>query len=80
MEPEKTVHQSSPSQIVNLKHFVIAVLLAAGIIVVASVTETSLVLIALLIPVIYAWWKWLLVKSIKLTITDQRLIVSQGVF
>lgn len=80
MEPEKTIHQTTPSQIVNLKHFVYAGLLAAGIIVLAIVSSTPLILAALVLPLFYAWWKWLLVKSTKLTITDQRLIVSQGVF
>jgi uncharacterized membrane protein YdbT with pleckstrin-like domain len=80
MEPEKTVHQTSPSQIVNLIPFVFAGLLAAGVIVLSIITGTPLVLAALLVPLIYAWWKWLLVKSTTLTVTDQRLIVSQGVF
>jgi uncharacterized membrane protein YdbT with pleckstrin-like domain len=80
MEPEKTVHQCTPSQIVNLKHFVFAGLLASGIIVLSIVTGTPLVLAGLVLPLIYVWWKWLLVKSTKLTITDQRLIVSEGIF
>lgn len=80
MEPEKTVHKTSPSQIVNISHFVVAALLAAGIIVLSIVTDTPLILAALLLPLFYIWWKWLLVKSTILTITDQRLIVSQGVF
>jgi uncharacterized membrane protein YdbT with pleckstrin-like domain len=80
MDPEKTIHQTTPSQIVNLKHFILAALLAVGIIVLAIVTETPVVLATLVLPLFYAWWKWMLVKSIKLTITDQRLIVSQGIF
>ncbi len=38
MEPEKTVHQTSPSQIVNLSPFVFAGLSAAGVIVLSIVT------------------------------------------
>ncbi|MDB5208796.1 MAG: hypothetical protein JWR72_3871 [Flavisolibacter sp.] len=80
MEPEKTIHQCSPSQIVNLSPFVFAGLAIAGIIVLSIVTDTPLVLAAIVLPLFYIWWKWLLVKSTKLTITDQRLIVTQGVF
>lgn len=80
MGPEKTIHQTSPSQIVNLKHFLIAGLLAAGIVVLSVVLDKSVLLVLLLVPIAYALWKWMLVRSTKLTITDQRLIVSQGVF
>lgn len=80
METEKTIHQTSPSQIVNLKYFVLSGLIAAGIIVLTGLLNNPVLLALLAAPLGYAWWKWLLVKSTKLTITDQRLIVSQGVF
>lgn len=74
------VHQCSPSQIVNLTSFLLATLAAAGIVVLAITTDNSLILLALLLPLGYAGWKWLLVASTKLTLTDQRLIVTKGVF
>jgi uncharacterized membrane protein YdbT with pleckstrin-like domain len=80
MDAEKTIHQTCPSQIVNLKHFLLSGLLAAGIIVLSFVLGNPVLLVLLVVPVVYAWWKWLLVRSMKLTLTDQRLIVSQGVF
>ena len=80
MEAEKTIHQTSPSQIVNLKHFLLSGLLAAGIVVLSFVLGNPVLLVLLVVPFAYAWWKWLLVQSMKLTLTDQRLIVSQGVF
>ena len=80
MEAEKTIHQTSPSQIVNLKYFLLSGLLAAGVIVLSFVLENPVLLVLLLVPAVYAWWKWLLVRSMKLTLTDQRIIVSQGVF
>ena len=80
MEAEKTIHQTSPSQIVNLKYFLLSGLLAAGIIVLSFVLGNPVLLVLLLVPAVYAWWKWLLVRSMKLTLTDQRIIVSQGVF
>lgn len=80
MEPEKTVHQCSPSQIVNLKPFVFAFLGLAAIVALTIITGETLLLLALLLPVGYAFWKWLEVKSTKLTLTDQRLIVTSGIF
>jgi len=80
MEPEKTIHQTCPSQIVNLKHYFIATLLTAGIITLVVLLANPLLLVLLIVPIVYAWWKWITVKSMKLTLTDQRLIVSQGVF
>ena len=80
MEAEKTIHQTSPSQIVNLKYFILSGLLAAGIVVLAIVLSNPILLVLLIVPVVYGWWKWMLVKTTKLTITDQRLIVSEGVF
>jgi uncharacterized membrane protein YdbT with pleckstrin-like domain len=80
MEPEVTVHQCSPSQIVNLKHFVFSLLGIVAIIALAVKTDEQLIFLLLVLPVIYAFWKWLLVKSTKLTLTDQRLIVTSGVF
>jgi uncharacterized membrane protein YdbT with pleckstrin-like domain len=80
MEPEVTIHQCTPSQIVNLKSFVFAGLFAAAVIVLAIVTDTPVLYALLLLPVVYAFWKWLEVKSTKFTLTDQRLIVSNGIF
>src|SRR5687768_1993081 len=34
----------------------------------------------LVIPIPYAFWKWLQVKCLKLKLTDQRIIMSEGVF
>jgi uncharacterized membrane protein YdbT with pleckstrin-like domain len=80
MEPEVTIHQCTPSQIVNLKSFVFAGLLAVGIVVLAIVTDTPILYTLLILPLGYALWKWLVVKSTKFTLTDQRLIVSSGIF
>jgi uncharacterized membrane protein YdbT with pleckstrin-like domain len=80
MEQERTIHQTSPSQIVNLKFFLVCGLLAAGIVVLSVLLSNPLLLTLLAAPLGYAWWKWMLVKAMRLTLTDQRLIVSQGVF
>jgi uncharacterized membrane protein YdbT with pleckstrin-like domain len=80
METEKTIHQTSPSQIVNLKYFLLSFLLAVGIVVLGIVLDNPVLFVLLLVPVVYAWWKWLLVKSLRFTLTDQRIIISKGVF
>lgn len=80
MEPEVTVHQTTPSQIVNLKNFLFAFLGAAAVVIIAVLTGNTLVLALLLLPLGFAWWQWLKVQTTKFTLTDQRLIVSQGIF
>jgi len=80
MEPEVTVHECHPSQIVNLKNFVFAFLGFAAVIALTTITGKKILLLLLLVPVVYAFWKWMEVKSTKLTLTDQRLIIRSGVF
>ncbi|HET7897817.1 MAG TPA: PH domain-containing protein [Flavisolibacter sp.] len=77
---ETTIHQTSPSQLINLKYFLICGLLTAGIVVLAFVLSNPIVLALLVVPVVYGWWKWVMVNSTRLTLTDQRLILSKGVF
>jgi uncharacterized membrane protein YdbT with pleckstrin-like domain len=78
MEQEKTICEVSPSQILNLKAFVFSILAIAGIIAAAIYTKENLVYALLAVPVTYALWKYFSLKSIKLTITDQRLILCEG--
>lgn len=80
MEPEKTIHQTSPSQIVNLKYFFISVVLLVAIVVLSFSLSNPLILVFLLVPAVYAWWKWMLVKSERFTLTDQRIIVTKVIF
>lgn len=80
MEPEVTVHQCTPSQIVNLKSFVFAGLAAIGIVILAITTDTPILYSLLVLPLGYAIWKYLVIKSTKLVLTDQRLIVTTGIF
>ena len=79
METEKTIYQGCPSQIRNIQPFTYSILGIAAIIVVAILSNNNLILIALVIPVIYAFWKWLEIKTTSLTITDERIIVSEGI-
>jgi uncharacterized membrane protein YdbT with pleckstrin-like domain len=80
METEKIVHQTTPSQIVNLKHFLIGALLVIGIAALSYQQDNPTFLFLLLVPVVYLLWKYLLVKSERFTLTDQRIIVTRGIF
>ena len=80
MEPEVTVHQCTPSQISNLKNFVFAFLGVAAIVTLYIVTDSPVLLALLILPLGFAFWKWLITKTTKFTLTDQRLIVSTGIF
>ena len=80
MEPEITVHQCTPSQISNLKNFVFAFLAVAAIVALYIVTDSPVVLVVLILPLAFAFWKWLEIKTTRFTLTDQRLIVSNGIF
>jgi len=79
LEPEKIVYETCPSQVRNIKAFIFSAVAVAAIITAAVYTGENLVYIAVIIPVFYAFWKWLEIKSTRLTITDQRIIVSEGV-
>ncbi len=79
METEKTIHRTSPSQIVNLFPFFISFFLIAGIITASVMLSNNLILVFLGIPVLYVLWKWLVVQTTKFTLTDQRIIISEGV-
>jgi uncharacterized membrane protein YdbT with pleckstrin-like domain len=78
MEEEKIICEVTPSQILNLKAFIFSFIAIAAIVAAAILTHTPLVYVLLVIPVVYATWKYFSLKSIKLKLTDQRLILSEG--
>ena len=76
---EKVICEVSPSQILNLKSFIYS-LLAIGVIVTAAIlADQNLILIALVLPIGYALWKYLQIASIKLKVTEERIILREGV-
>ncbi len=79
MEAEKTIYKTCPSQLLNLWPFTFCVLLFAGIIVASVQLVNNYLLLALIVPVVYAVWRWLAVKSMQLTLTNERIIISKGV-
>ena len=75
---EKTICEVSPSQISNLKSFVYSILAMAVIITTAVITKTNWVYALLIIPVVFALLKYFSLKTIKLKLTDQRIILTEG--
>ena len=76
---EKTICEVTPSQLTNFKPFTFATLAVAAIVVASILLKMNIFLVVLVLPVVYALWKWLEVRAIKVKITDQRLIVSEGI-
>lgn len=79
MAEEKTICELRPSQVLNLKAFIYSFLAIALIVTVALLTHTNLLLVLVLLPLIYSLWKYMQIQSVKLKITDQRIIISEGV-
>jgi uncharacterized membrane protein YdbT with pleckstrin-like domain len=75
---EKNIFEVSPSQILNLRAFLFSILAIAVVVAAAILTKTDLVYTLLVLPVIYALWKYFALKSVKLKLTDQRIILCEG--
>ena len=69
--------KGSPSQWLNLGHFLLALLLAAGVVAGGIFFPPAWGLMVL--PVVYAGWSWLRVRCRKYELTTQRLRVYEGV-
>lgn len=76
---EKIICEVSPSQILNLKSFIYSILAIAVIVAAAILTGENLVYAALVLPIGYALWKYLEIASIKLKVTEERIILREGV-
>ena len=79
MESENTICEISPSQLLNLKAFTLSIIGMAVIITAAILADNNLILVLLVVPVVYSLWKWLEIKNTKLKITDQRIILREGI-
>lgn len=79
MEEEKVICEINPSQLINLKAFILSFVAIAAIVAGALLAKMDILFLLLLLPASYAIWKWLEVKSMKLKITDQRIILRNGV-
>ena len=79
MEEENTICEISPSQLLNLKAFTLSLIGIAAIVTAAILANMNILLVLLVIPVGYALWKWLEIKNTRLKITDQRIILREGI-
>lgn len=79
METENVIYKACPSQIRNIGVFILCIIVMAAIIYAATYFNEPLVYLGLFLPLIYGFWKWLVIKNTRLKITDQRLIVSEGI-
>jgi len=77
MNEESVIWKSSPSQLLNIGSFLLALLLAIGIGVGGAFFPPAFA--ALIIPVIWVGWKWLIVRCRIYELTTQRLRLYEGV-
>lgn len=77
MSEETSLWKGSPSQWLNLGPFTAAILLTAGI--VAGGLFFPPAFIALILPPVYAVWKYLVVRMEVYELTNERLLITRGV-
>lgn len=77
MTDETTFWKGSPSQWLNLGPYSICLLLAAGI--TAGGVFFPPTFIGLLIPLLYAVWRYLTVRCLVFEVTTERLRITKGV-
>ncbi len=80
IEQEKTICELHPSQLLNFKAYCLALLGVIAVSAAAVLTGNNLLLLLWILPIGYALVRWLVVRSMTVKITDQRIIVSEGVF
>lgn len=79
MNEENSLWKASSSQWLNLGHFAICLLVAIVIILGALYFETPAAYTALLVPLAYAIWKYLVVKCQVFELTSERIRITSGV-
>lgn len=77
MSEENTLWKGSPSQWLNIGPFATALLLAAGILIGGVFFPPALA--AVVLPLAYMLWKYLVVRSQVFELTSERLRVTSGV-
>ncbi len=78
-ENEKILWEGTPSQVINIRVYLLAGIVALLVIALAiwlSVWITFLVIV----PFVYAWWKWLTLKCFQYKLTEERLTLTTGIF
>jgi len=77
MNEESVIWKSSPSQLLNIGPFTMALIIAGGIVIGGMFFPP--VFAAMIIPVIWAGWKYLEVKCRVYELSTQRLRLYEGV-
>ena len=78
---EDTVWTGSSSQYKNLGAYALCGLIVITVLVVCFLFKLPALILALaLLPLVYAFWKWILLKSHSYTLTTERLLTTQGIF
>ncbi len=79
MTEENSLWKGSPSQWLNLGTFTVGLLLMAGIIAVGMYKSIPAVYVALLLPMAWMLWKYLVVRTQTFELTSERLRYTRGV-
>ena len=77
MSEENNLWKGSPSQWLNLGPFTVAILLTVGICIGGVFFPPAFAL--LVVPVVYAIWKYLVVRMEVFELTNERLRITRGV-
>ena len=77
---ESTIWTGSPSQWLNLGWFVGSLLAAAAFIAAAAIVSQPLIAAGAVIPVFFAFWKALKVRTTRVQVTTERITTTVGIF
>ncbi len=77
---EQIVWKGQSSQLLNFKHFAIAVVLIAASIWLAVKFDNNYILLLALAAVLYALYQFLVVNAASYTLTNQRIVRRYGLF
>lgn len=77
-EEEKSVWKDSPSQVLNALIFAVSFVLAVGLVVLA-VAFSGYIALGVILPVLFAAWKYLEVRCQVYELTTERLRMFEGV-
>ncbi len=77
---EQIVWKGSSSQLLNFRHFFISFIVIVAAIWAAAHFDNNYILIAGVIALLYAIYKYLIVSSATYTLTNQRIIRRFGIF
>ncbi|MEK7952674.1 PH domain-containing protein [Luteolibacter soli] len=77
---EEVLWKGSPSQVLNLGKYLVALLLAAGIAVGGLLSAMPFLWAALVVPLVWILWTFIETKSIRHELTTERIRMTRGIF